>query len=322
MPRTEEELITAFNAGELSDEEQTSFLNGELGETTEDAPTPDTVEGTSEEEVIPAENEETPDKDDGEVKKEEDEEDPVVLAKDGKNTIPFTVVEDLRNDLQLTKKEHESLKESFEEQKGLLEKLTEAQKEDVETGTTEATDDVLSLLEEEFPGLIASFQKQYIDPLKAELEPIKASAAEKKQQEEEDNANIEFNKSVDAIEPSYTETVGKQEFWDWFDKQSPLVRAAQTSSDPEVVAEVIKTYNAQKQAPASEKADDVSKKIKDAIENADKKSTVQSLSDIPGGSSPANEKIEAFLRLSPSGQQREMLKMSPEELNSLMNKIT
>jgi len=311
MSRTEEELLAAFEAGELTEDEQEKFLAGEImGETTEESPAPDTEEkATDTTAPTPASDESA------EGTK------PVVLARDGVHTIPYSRMEELQGKLDGAKAETEQLRSALEEQKGLLAKLTTAQQEDEGTGTTTATDSILALLEEDYPGITAELHRSIIDPLKADIAPLKANKEAEEKASAETKAREAFDASIADIEPSYPQVVKTPEFWGWFEKQSPLIRTAQNSSDPAVIAEVVKLYNSQTQASDTGKAETTSDKVKDAIEKAKSRSTVQTLSDVPGGSSPATNAIDSFTRMSPSEQQAYMLNLSDTDREKLLNKL-
>ena len=309
--RTEEELTAAFQAGELSEEERDRFLSGD-----------DFSDTVKTEEVEPDEASQAQVKTE-EAGKDPEQKDPVVLARDGVHTIPFSEVEKLRENLQTTKGEADQLRQELLQQKDLLDKLTAAQKQDDQTGTTEKVDELVGELADEFPNaakLITSMQKQL-----AEIADEKTQTRElQKAQTEAGKAAEAYADEISKFEPTYREVTAKPEFWEWFDKQSPLVRSVQNAGDAEAVAEVVKLYNAQ-QAPASDKAKDVVDKAKEAVkaamEKASAKPTVQTLSDIPGGTNPASDEIEAFSRMPREAQTAHMLKLSQEERNKLLDKL-
>jgi hypothetical protein len=308
MSRTEEALIAAYEAGELTEEEQEKFLAGEdLGDTTEDSPTTDTEEKQA----------------DTVTEKDESAEGskPVVLARDGVHTIPYSRMEELQEKLESVKAESDQLRSALEEQKGLMAKLTAAQQEDEKTGETTATDSILALLEEDYPGITAELHRSIAAPLKADIEPLKANREAEEKASVESQARAAFDASIAALEPTYPQVIKTGEFWDWFEKQSPLIRAAQVSSDPAVIAEVVKLYNSQQTQASDTGKAEADAKVREAIEKAQSRSTVQTLSDVPGGSSPATNAIDAFTRMGPREQEAYMLKLSDSEREKLLNKL-
>jgi hypothetical protein len=244
----------------------------------------------------------------------------VVLAKDGVHTMPFSVVEELRESLKLSNEKAGRYEAMLEEKTGLLEQLKKAEKIDTEEGNTDATEEVLSDLEIEFPGVRADILK-LITPLKSEIESLKQA----RQQEEEarktetamTSAQKAFNTEIERTHPDYLDISRDDKFWGWFEKQPAYIKASQRSSEPQVIVDILSLYKSQT-APASDKTEKgtpetMAARVVEALAKAEKKSVVRSLSDIPGGSSPEHDEKEAFHKMSPMEQMDKLMSMPDQK---------
>ena len=310
---TEEEMEVAFNNGDLNDEQMDLYLTGQDVEATGDT-------------AIPAEEDSPTLNADEEVKtvmdpeaKTEPEPEPeqVVLTKDGKHTIPYSELESARTEARERADEIAVLSAKLTDQAEVLTKMQEAQEQDEITGTTEATDDLMSDLAEDYPGavkLIGDLQAQ-IQTLVDKDQQVEAKTAATTAQQDYEGEIIKLNEDFATVKTD-------DNFWTWFNDQPSYVKAAQSSGDPQQVADVVKLYtDSQTKTPVSDKAKAITDAVKKAEARASGKSSVQTLSDIPGSTSPAADTMEAFHRLPESQQLDKLMAMEETERNKFMNQI-
>ena len=156
---TEDEIAAllvehADDDGNVSDEVMAKIISGEYepGEIKGESLDPD------------AEADDTPvEQDPVEAKADEPEGDaepePVILAKDGKHTIPYSELAQAREEAKSAAEQLAVLQAKLQEQTELLGKVQEAKESDEETGTTEAMDDLMADLAEDYPGAAKLIQK-------------------------------------------------------------------------------------------------------------------------------------------------------------------
>ena len=311
--RTEEELEIAFNNGDLSDSEMDSYLVGD-DLTSDTAETADIKADEVEEGSLPAETDDKQEADEPEVKPEDE---PVVLAKDGVHTIPYSELLAARDEEKRLTAENAVLSAKFAEQGDMLEKLNAAQKTDAEEGNTDATDDLMDGWAEDYPERAEEF-KAMQDQVKALLEKVEGNETANA----ELSAQQSFDKEIAALNADYTTVKGDDAFWTWLDDQPKAVRDVRDSGDPQQIADTVKLYtDSQKPAAGGDTTGAAKDAVKKAIDSASKKSTVQSLSDIPGGSNPAVDELDAFSRLTDAQQLDKAMGMDSTAINALMNKI-
>lgn len=321
--RTEEEIekfLTeqADENGEVSEELMAAFLRGEeITGDTKAAAAPDPAKEAEPEEK----QEEKPDKaNPGE--KAEDHPEPVILAKDGKHTIPYSELESERE------RSRQAIAEAAE-LRAKLEAIEQAEKQirdDDDSKTDEQVRaEALEQIEEEFPGFKKALES-FIGPVQKKLDAVlaeKAKADEAQQEAEQLTAlQKEFDAKVVELEPRYAEAKEDPKFWEWFDKQPAVVRLAETSGDPQAVADVVKMYH---EAQASDKADDkkAEPKIdpKEALAKAKEKPVVRSLSDVPGGGNSPGDEDAAVADLASVDLMQKMMGWSPDKIEQYLSRI-
>ena len=245
-----------------------------------------------------------------------------VLAKDGKHTLPFKVVEDLREEVRLSREQNASLQAAMEEQKGLLEMLQVAKKEDAGTGTTDAVDEVLGDLAEDYPGAVAAI-KEMLAPL-AEL---KADREKSQAEQAATAAQTDYEAEITSLNKDFPQIIASDEYWTWFNSQPSFVKAAHLSGDPQQVADVVTMYQSQipavdsdKSAQAENVRTDAAAKVKAAIDKASGKNVVQTLSDIPATQNPAVEEAAAMEGMSPVSLMMKMMSMDQKGREEYLSK--
>jgi DNA repair exonuclease SbcCD ATPase subunit len=324
-------------------EQVSAFLFGE---------TPDETKGASPDSVKSAEAETKEVKAAADAPKdepagiEEDDKEPVVLAKDGKSPIPYAVLSKTRDDLREAKdaiQEREQkiadLEAKLKESTELSEQVKLAQQKDEAAGNTDAMDELIADLEEDYPAaakLIAKLagqveqlsasQKQLDDARKAEEETARIAAEALEQASE-------FDKEASKLLPEYTQHVYSKEFAEWFDKAPSYIRATANTNDPAVAADVVKTYLKEAKPAAAtvpgEKGSDKEQakpnidmeKVNKAIKDADEKPAVHSLSDIPGGSNPEHDEANAIKSMDPLALFNKFAGVDKAKMEQMMNRV-
>lgn len=312
-----QDMMDKLQSGEVSQEAFDNFLDGkssteEFTPAAADGDTADVAKGAS------------PDSKQAEVKvdpvaKVEPEEDPVILTKDGKHTIPYSALVDVREEAREKAEQIVTLSAKLTEQSDIITQLQAAQKKDDITGNTEATDELISDLAEDYPGavkMIADLQGKLNSLLEKDLQHEAATAATTAQQE--------YEKAIAELNPDFAKVKGDDSFWTWFGGQPSYIKAAQASGDPQQVADVVKLYtdSQTKPAPAGEKAATIdTKKVEEAIKKAESKSTVNSLSDIPGGSNPETDELSAIANMDALSMSQKFMGMDQATLEAKLSRM-
>lgn len=319
---TMEEMSERALSGEITQDEFDAYLEGleEDNSDTEDSrPSEKDTEPETAEQESEDQKDDPAEQDSG--KEEESEEEPVVLAKDGKNTIPFSVLEDTREELQATKGELDELKQ-------IVEDLKSAQQEDEESGNTEATDTLLEELEEDYPGITGKLKSLVLADIKPVIDELKTEEDKRREMTAEEQAQVAFAQSVDELlqqsgtETTYSDIVANQKFWEWFDTQPSYIRAAEKSGDPQQIADVIGLYSqtaTEGETSGEDKKAAAQQKVEEAREKAKGKNKVNSISDIPGGS-PYSTEAEAIANMSDEVFSDKLQDMEPDEINKFLDR--
>ncbi len=313
-----QDMMDKLQNEEISQEEFNAFLDGksstELTEET-DGDTVDKTEGASPD----SEKEEVKETEQKTAESDEDEEEPVILTKDGRHTIPYSALVDVREDAREKAARIDELSAKLTEQSAIIEQLQAAQKKDEAAGNTDATDELISDLAEDYPGavkMIADLQSKLNALLEKDQQHEAATAA--------DTAQQEYEAAITKLNPDFAKVKGDENFWSWFGSQPSYIKAAQSSGDPQQVADVVKLYtdSQTKPAPASDKAATVDvKKVEEAIKKAESKSTVNSLSDIPGGSNPETDEMSAIANMDALAMSQKFMDMDPATLEAKLSRM-
>ncbi len=340
MARTQEQIDQFFENfanedGSVDEETMSRFLDGEDMGKEDIADKPAAEEPAASEEETDEEDKKISDQkvneDDEEGKAQAPEKDPMVLAKDGEHTIPFSVVEELRQNLQSTRQEKEELKQA-------LTALQQAQDQNKESGTDEATSELLEELEADYPGITEHLKKTALadiqptlDSMKAVVEELKSSHDQQVLITEQQEAQTNFDKAVTDIDADYPAIINDDHFWEWFEKQPGFVQAVRTSGDPQQVADVLQLYKdavggdtAKKEEQVQSKEDkkeDLNKKAKELVEKIDNKATIQTLSDIPGSGNPAHDELAALENLDGAELLAKMEGWDAQRIENYLNKV-
>jgi hypothetical protein len=270
------------------------------------------------------------------VEPEVKQEEAVILTKDGKHTINFDEYRSLKDKVIGLTDQSSALMATLESQKVMIQQLLEARAIDDKTGNSDATDEVvegfrLDDLDEELPG-IKNEILNLIKPLQTELAAIKAEKQQKDdltaQEQAEAQARQDFDAEVTKFEPDYLKVTApdNQKFWDWYnsDDRSVRVRNDGVSSDPQRVANVVKAFKDETKATGGDTSgltvEETAKKVAEALAKADEGNAVQSLGDVPGGTNPIHDEIQATLNLSPAGMADKLKGKSREQIEDIISR--
>ena len=249
----------------------------------------------------------------------DDAEKPVVLTKDGKHTIPYEHVEDLRSKV-------DSMTKALEDQTALIEKL-QAGKEDVTAKEVKdavdgLSDEEMEALDEEFPEFVKLIRSQQatIAALQESVEAVTKQTketADKTAQEEAWDAHMKeittAHKDFDALMDS-----GKLE--KWVETQPSFVQRAFNEGTASEVVEVVTAY---KSSNPAQSADDTDKKVDEAIANAKaSKQTVTSLSQVPGARTGEVDESNRVENMSELELANKMLSMEdPSAIEAYLSRV-
>ncbi len=254
-----------------------------------------------------------------EVKAVEPEPKPVILAKDGVHTIPFEKLTEAREAEQHWKQV------ALDAQTKLEAAQKPAPAEPV-PAETQVDEDLFGDFSEEgikngVKKLVASERDVIRQELRAELEK---ELAPLKEQRAMTAAEAHFA-AIEAVHPDVGSIAQSAEFKAWIDKQPSFVRdgyqAVIAGGTAEQVIEALNTYKADagKLATTPVKTS-VEAAAQAAIAKAQSKPPM-SLSDIPAGSMVASDEAEAALEKSSAGMMSMFEGKTPEQINTLMNRI-
>ena len=241
-----------------------------------------------------------------EVPKENSDE-KVILAKDGKNTIPFSVLEEERAKTA-------QLEQLARDKDALIAELQQAKKEDKGTGATEAQDEVLKKFktefEENYPDLgqkaipymeeliKAELRKSIVDAeevsaLKKELAELKAAITPLQNSAMQNDIDVHFA-AIRKEHADFEQLVESGVVDKWIETLPKFAQpSAKAVMEQGSAKEVIELFSEYKKALGEEKPSDskeqLEAKAKEAIEKA-KTSKITSLTDLPKSSGQeANE---------------------------------
>lgn len=266
---------------------------------------------------------------------------PVVQAKDGEHVIPFSVLEDLRTEVSALKEQNTELRELLESDPEVEKDIEKAVKEDLESGDNLATAEIFADLEEDFPGIGKKLHETLVAPLQAAMEKlnkIDELAADKASRDAEmakSAAQQAFEADIAKIDGRYEETIADKRFWDWFDQQPAFYQASMKSTDPSHFASIVTQWNdsvlptvnkeAEAAAVPAKKAitsEEVAEKAESAAKEARNKSSVETLSDVPGSvTNPEEDEIHATISMSTHDLREQMLEFDPDTIEKKLSRI-
>jgi hypothetical protein len=257
-----------------------------------------------------------------------------ILSKDGKHIIPFerlTAAQDEANRLRTLSEQQAQLIASLTETKAALEA---AKVEDAENGGgTQAQEDVLAALKEEYPELaetltpaISKLVEQGIAKTVEALEAKFDSAMKPLQETAKLSAEELHFKAIKEAHSDLEELLKGDAVDKWVEKQPAFVRGRyQEVLEKGTANEVIELVKAYKDAnPAQEVTltkEQLQAQAKAVIDKAKDTKAPLSLSDIPAGTAAAGNEASAMLEMSPMALMKQFEGKTPEQIDALMSKI-
>jgi small-conductance mechanosensitive channel len=312
----------------LSDEDRMLLANGETIEGETEGESPD-ANGTEETAVEGGDDDADDDGDDV-----ADIEQPEVMAKDGKHTIPF-------EELQAARDSAKRLEELVRQQSELIESLKNPAAPQAQESNEPTLDDKLAEIRQEIEDAALLDEQDKLKGLIADMHRLIAEDAQSKSRAE---ISKEFEardqRAREAAAQSALDAVAAQAAKDYpfLDSQSAsanqdaigkVVRyrnalIAEGAPLHEALAEAVKTfapmYQSKPQGTASQQA---SMSAKEAAEKAiagAKSKVPTSMSSIPSAASPATDEVQAMSGMSAQALQDKMMDLPREKIIELMNR--
>lgn len=331
--------------GELSPEKTEELLQAALnagGGDVDAAATGDTASGDAPGPEEAAKDEAPPPEETKEPEPEaaaEPEAEPVIVARDGKNTIPYSELADAREAAQNERSRREALERELAELKARL----EPGEENADGGETPdaGNDDAAAKLREDWPEVAAAVdgivgkQRERIEQLEEQLARMQPTteqlAAERMQQEHYGR--------IAAAHPDVQDIVASRAFADWQAAQPGFMRQifehVINQGTTEQVIELLDGFKQANPSWGSPGPDQTAKQdaaasdnaarqaaVKAAREKAESRQAPKSLSDIPGGEAAPTDSAEAFMQKSPEAQLAAMMDMPADKREALMRRLT
>lgn len=326
--KTEELLQAALSGGDV---DAATTGDTESG----DAPGPEEEKAEAAEEKTPEPPEETK-----EPKPEaaaETEAEPVIVARDGKNTIPYSELADAREAAQNERSRREALERELAELKARLEPGEDADGGDTPNAGVE--NDAAAKLREDWPEVaeavdgIVGKQQERIKALEAQIAQLQPAT----EQMAAERAAAAHYGAITQAHPDAADIVNSAEFAAWQKAQPAFMQqifgAVLERGTADQVIELFdgfKTANPAwgKSAAASDNAAKQDQAVRqEAVKAAKEKAaansrTPRSLTDIPGGEAAPTDTAEAFMQRSPEAQLSAMMNMSADKREELMRRLT
>jgi hypothetical protein len=219
--------------------------------------------------------------------------DNVVLAKDGKHTIPFAELEKARLRADENERKATEWESVAAQQRQLIESLQQAKAEDDKTGGTESQDAVLAEYQGDFPEIAGDLKPLIQAMIQKGIESGLANFERKIEQRispvERNTAQSMAEKhfsEISAAHSDYQEKISSPAFDKWLESLPSFNRdACLQVLDRGTASQVVELLNAYSSAlPAADQG--MSAKDADKIVASAKKATPVSLSDFSAGTSP------------------------------------
>lgn len=254
------------------------------------------------------------------AEQQESEEEPVVLAKDGKHTIPY-------EELERARSEAKQWEQTAKEKDALIEQLKSAQAKDAEEGTTAATDDLIASMREDYPSLADAVQALVDSRVTAAVEAV-TREIEPLRQRVENKAVEDHFAAIRGAHKDFDDIVSDNKLMAWVESLPTYARSgAQSVLEQGTAQEVIDLLNDYKatltkpaEVPSSK--EDIANKAEQAISKATAKAVVpSSLSDLPSGGAPASEELGAYENMGDSALMSAFMKMDPAKLNERLARL-
>ena len=338
-----EHLTTDINADADQQNLGASLLEAALfGETAEPAAergsvpatTPEDVKadaGTASPEATPSEPVVTPPAAEPTPPVEENAENSVVLAKDGKHTIPFERLQETREQVQQYKQQVEQLTAQLAAQQTPGNTQVAQQNAAVAEAVIEASGnnaDVMALFGDFSEEAIAKGVEALVSQrVSAQVQSMMDAALAPFKQQQQLSAEQQHFAYIESAHPDFESIPESQEFQAWKDAQPSFIRSAYddvlNKGNAEQVVELLSLYKSQNNVspkvdtPAPTQA--MVEKAKQAVQNAPSK-VPHSVTDLPAGSPAALSADERLSNLSGPELLAEMENWSPDQVEAYMSR--
>lgn len=338
-----EHLTTDINADADQQNLGASLLEVALfGETAEPAAetgsvpatTPEDVKadaGTASPEATPSEPVVTPPAAEPTPPVEENAENSVVLAKDGKHTIPYERLQETREQVQQYKQQVEQLTAQLAAQQTPGNTQVAQQNAAVAEAVIEASGnnaDVMAMFGDFSEEAIAKGVEALVSQrVSAQVQSMMDAALAPFKQQQQLSAEQQHFAYIGSAHPDFESIPESQEFQAWKDAQPSFIRSAYddvlNKGNAEQVVELLSLYKSQNNVsskvdtPAPTQA--MVEKAKQAVQNAPSK-VPHSVTDLPAGSPAALSADERLSNLSGPELLAEMENWSPDQVEAYMSR--
>ncbi|ENX01002.1 hypothetical protein F899_01635 [Acinetobacter sp. CIP 101934] len=338
-----EHLTTDINADADQQNLGASLLEAALfGETAEPAAetgsvpatTPEDVKadaGTTSPDPVPSEPVVTPPATEPTPPVEENAENSVVLAKDGKHTIPYERLQETREQVQQYKQQVEQLTAQLAAQQTPGNTQVAQQNAAVAEAVIEASGnnaDVMAMFGDFSEEAIAKGVEALVSQrVSAQVQSMMDAALAPFKQQQQLSAEQQHFAYIGSSHPDYESIPESQEFQAWKDAQPSFIRSAYedvlNKGSAEQVVELLSLYKSQNNVspkvdtPAPTQA--MVEKAKQAVQNAPSK-VPHSVTDLPAGSPAALSADERLSNLSGPELLAEMENWSPDQVEAYMSR--
>lgn len=338
-----EHLTTDINADADQQNLGASLLEAALfGETAEPAAetgsvpatTPEDVKadtGTTSPDPVPSEPVVTPPATEPTPPVEENAENSVVLAKDGKHTIPYERLQETREQVQQYKQQVEQLTAQLAAQQTPGNTQVAQQNAAVAEAVIEASGnnaDVMAMFGDFSEEAIAKGVEALVSQrVSAQVQSMMDAALAPFKQQQQLSAEQQHFAYIGSAHPDYESIPESQEFQAWKDAQPSFIRSAYddilNKGSAEQVVELLSLYKSQNNVspkvdtPAPTQA--MVEKAKQAVQNAPSK-VPHSVTDLPAGSPAALSADERLSALSGPELLAEMENWSPDQVEAYMSR--
>lgn len=262
---------------------------------------------------------------------EENAENSVVLAKDGKHTIPFERLQETREQVQQYKQQVEQLTAQLAAQQTPGNTQVAQQNAAVAEAVIEASGnnaDVMAMFGDFSEEAIAKGVEALVSQrVSAQVQSMMDAALAPFKQQQQLSAEQQHFAYIGSAHPDYESIPESQEFQAWKDAQPSFIRSAYedvlNKGNAEQVVELLSLYKSQNNVspkvdtPAPTQA--MVEKAKQAVQNAPSK-VPHSVTDLPAGSPAALSADERLSNLSGPELLAEMENWSPDQVEAYMSR--
>jgi len=280
----------------------------------------------------------------------EEKEEPVILAKDSKNTIPYSELERARERERAADLRAKELEESLKSKDQLIADLKAAKAADAGTGDTKEQEKVLEEYAGEFPEFMQDIKpylesmikqgvavgiKSFKEEIVKEIEPVKQKVAQSEQQAIEADRNSWIKAQDDFFKAPenqvFKETPALYDYLDGAvkivarDNQSLAHSDILTKAKEMVTAAIETMQGALGKKPVvedvkKESAEDIKKKAEDVISKT-KETPPFSLSDVPGSAAAHHDEADALANMSTTATMDKFLSLNPDKIEEMLSRL-